>query len=148
VSWNHPTEVSESGKSGESYGHCPCSNGSLVYLFHSLSSLPFSSLAGDGTVFIVSFTPTEYGKTQVGKLVIQTEEMQWTYEIRGIPPEYIAPEGAAVVASRMDKSLTKNLGKSKRRNFVGMNMNVSKRVAEDKAKRYGKGKGKGSRRRK
>ena len=35
---------------------------------------------GDGTVFIVSFTPTEYGKTQVGKLVIQTEEMQWSYE--------------------------------------------------------------------
>ena len=47
---------------------------------------------GDGTVFIVSFTPTEYGKTQVGKLVIQTEEMQWSYEIRGIPPEYKAPE--------------------------------------------------------
>ena len=31
----------------------------------------------DGTNFIVSFTPTEYGKPKVGKLVIQTEEMQW-----------------------------------------------------------------------
>jgi hypothetical protein len=29
----------------------------------------------EGTNFIVSFTPTEYGKTKVGKLVIQTEEM-------------------------------------------------------------------------
>ena len=92
---------------------------------------------GDGTVFIVSFTPTEYGKTQIGKLVIQTEEMQWTYEIRGIPPEYKAPEGRAVVASHMDKSLTKGLGKvSKRRNYMKSNMAVTKRVAEDKAKRY------------
>ena len=31
----------------------------------------------DGTNFIVSFTPTEYGKNKTGKLVIQTEEMQW-----------------------------------------------------------------------
>lgn len=93
---------------------------------------------GEGTVFIVSFTPTEYGKTQIGRLVIQTEEMQWTYEIRGIPPEYIAPEGTAVVASRMDKSLTKNLGKSKRINYMKSNMAVAKRVAEDKAKRYGR----------
>jgi len=29
----------------------------------------------EGTNFIVSFTPTEYGKTKVGRLVIQTEEM-------------------------------------------------------------------------
>jgi hypothetical protein len=64
--------------------------------------------------------------------------MQWTYEIRGIPPEYIAPEGTAVVASRMDKSLTKNLGKSKRINYMKSNMAVAKRVAEDKAKRYGR----------
>ena len=94
---------------------------------------------GDGTVFIVSFTPTEYGKTQIGKLVIQTEEMQWTYEIRGIPPEYKAPDGIAVVSSRMDRSLTKNLGKAKRRNYMKSNMAVTKRVAENKAKRYGSG---------
>lgn len=93
---------------------------------------------GDGTVFIVSFTPTEYGKTQIGKLVIQTDEMQWTYELRGIPPEYKAPEGVAVVESRMDKSLTRNLGKpSKRTNYMKANMAVSKRVAESKMKRRG-----------
>lgn len=40
----------------------------------------------DGTNFIVSFTPTEYGKAKVGKLIIQTEEMQWSYEIRGTHP--------------------------------------------------------------
>merc|ERR1711871_248734 len=89
----------------------------------------------DGTVFIVSFTPTEYGKTQVGRLVIQTEEMQWTYEVRGVPPEYKAPEGEAVVASRMDKSLTRNLGKvSKKRNYLKRNMDV-KKVVEDSRQR-------------
>ena len=40
----------------------------------------------EGTNFIVSFTPTEYGKPKIGRLVIQTEEMQWTYEIRGSHP--------------------------------------------------------------
>lgn len=93
---------------------------------------------GEGTVFIVSFTPTEYGKTQIGKLVIQTEEMQWSYEIRGIPPEYKAPEGTAVVASRMDKSLTRNLGKvSKKRNYLKRNMDVKKIVEEDRQRRIG-----------
>ena len=29
----------------------------------------------DGTNFIISFTPTEYGKAKVGRMVIQTEEM-------------------------------------------------------------------------
>ena len=42
----------------------------------------------DGTKFIVSFTPTEYGKAKMGRLVIQTEEMQWMYEIRGSHPHY------------------------------------------------------------
>ena len=95
---------------------------------------------GDGTVFIVSFTPTEYGKTQVGKLVIQTEEMQWSYEIRGIPPEYKAPEGTAVVASRMDKSLTRNLGKvSKKRNYLKRNMDVKKVVEDNQQRRRRRG---------
>merc|ERR1712166_393463 len=29
----------------------------------------------EGTNFIVSFTPTEYGKAKIGRMVIQTEEM-------------------------------------------------------------------------
>jgi hypothetical protein len=45
----------------------------------------------EGTNFIVSFTPIEYGKAKIGRLVIQTEEMQWTYEIRGSHPHYKIP---------------------------------------------------------
>ena len=38
------------------------------------------------------FTPREYhGKPLVGKLVVQTEEMQWSYEVRGTHPKYVPP---------------------------------------------------------
>ena len=60
----------------------------------------------EGTNFVVSFTPTEYGKAKVGKLVIQTEEMQWTYEIRGSHPQYKIPE---VGGGRINNKLSKDI---------------------------------------
>lgn len=41
----------------------------------------------DGAVFVVSFTPTGYGKMQSGQLVIVTEEMQWTFNVKGAYPD-------------------------------------------------------------
>jgi hypothetical protein len=58
----------------------------------------------DGTNFIVSFTPTVYGKPKIGTLVIQTEEMQWTYEIRGSHPHYKIPEAAG---GRLNNKMTR-----------------------------------------
>ncbi|CAD8117028.1 unnamed protein product [Paramecium sonneborni] len=46
----------------------------------------------EGTTFVISFTPIEYGKIRKGKLVIQTEEMYWSYLIKGILPKYIPPQ--------------------------------------------------------
>eukprot|EP01022_Parablepharisma_sp_SALTPOND_P034835 TRINITY_DN931_c0_g1_i1.p1 TRINITY_DN931_c0_g1~~TRINITY_DN931_c0_g1_i1.p1 ORF type:complete len:1690 (-),score=186.44 TRINITY_DN931_c0_g1_i1:61-5130(-) len=60
----------------------------------------------DGTNFIVSFTPTEYGKNKTGKLIIQTEEMQWTYKIKGSHPEYKVPKPGG---GRLDNKLNKDL---------------------------------------
>lgn len=60
----------------------------------------------EGTNFIVSFTPTEYGKMKMGKLVIQTEEMQWTYEIRGTHPQYKIP---TVQGGRIENKLSKEV---------------------------------------
>lgn len=54
----------------------------------------------------MSFTPTEYGKAKVGKLVIQTEEMQWTYEIRGSHPQYKIP---TVQGGRIDNKMSKDM---------------------------------------
>jgi len=43
------------------------------------------------TEFIVSFTPQKYGKIAIGKLVVQTDDMMWSYEVRGELPLYKRP---------------------------------------------------------
>ena len=60
----------------------------------------------EGTNFIVSFTPTEYGKQKKGKLIILTEEMQWSYEIKGTHPHYKIPEPKG---GRLNNKLEKEL---------------------------------------
>ena len=44
---------------------------------------PFDS-DRDETKFVVTYNPKEYGKRDRARLVIQTEEAIWTYEVRGI----------------------------------------------------------------
>jgi len=56
--------------------------------------------------------------------MIQTDDMQWTYEVRGIPPVYRPPIGKVGVSTRMDPSLTKSLGKQTKKNYMKANMNV------------------------
>jgi len=55
----------------------------------------------EGSNFIITFLPRTYGKIYIGKLVIETEEMQWTYEVRGDHPKYEQPSGSVKVASRL-----------------------------------------------
>ena len=31
----------------------------------------------EGTTFLVSYLPVEYGKVKIGKLIIETDEIQW-----------------------------------------------------------------------
>jgi hypothetical protein len=42
-------------------------------------------------LFNISFTPVEYGKTKVGKLIIQTEEAYWSFLVKGTFPPYKPP---------------------------------------------------------
>merc|ERR1712224_1025234 len=51
------------------------------------------------TEFIISFTPQKYGKIAIGKLVVQTEDMMWSYEVRGVHPLYKKP---ADIGSKID----------------------------------------------
>lgn len=44
----------------------------------------------EGT-FIISFTPIEYGKTRRGKLIVQTQDMYWSYLVKGVLPKYNPP---------------------------------------------------------
>ncbi|TMW58151.1 hypothetical protein Poli38472_011739 [Pythium oligandrum] len=56
-----------------------------------------------GMNFVVSFTPTGYGKMQSGQLLIYTEEMQWTFNVKGTYPDLsasIASKSLSSSASR------------------------------------------------
>ncbi|KAJ9446795.1 hypothetical protein DIPPA_05915 [Diplonema papillatum] len=54
------------------------------------------------TQFVVSFTSSQYGKTLQGMLIIETDLMEWCYEVRGSLPRYHAP---VVATSRVDTRL-------------------------------------------
>ena len=73
----------------------------------------------EGTIFEVFFTTVEYGAPKVGKLIIQTEDMQWTYLIKGSHPEYKPPVKETKIDSKLNKKL---YGHSSSKNFIKENM--------------------------
>jgi len=86
--------------------------------------------ADDETDFTVTFAPREYGKDMVGRLVIQTEEMQWLYDVRGTRPQYKVPEGQTRVDCRLSDQTQEKLAQAKARtkhNFVRANLAPVKR---------------------
>ncbi|XP_059154686.1 cilia- and flagella-associated protein 47-like isoform X2 [Physella acuta] len=46
-----------------------------------------------GTLLVIDFLPQLYGKLYHAKLIVQTEDMQWSYNIKGDLPEYHPPRG-------------------------------------------------------
>ena len=65
---------------------------------------------GEPTNFVVSFSPTEYGKPLTGRLIITTDEMQWTFDLKGTHPEYQRPVVRARVDSVLDPRIASKLG--------------------------------------
>ena len=67
---------------------------------------------------------------QVGKLVIETEFVQWNYEIRGSHPHYTLPRVESKVAANGGTRLTREAedrlrySKTKHVNYVSTNMKV------------------------
>eukprot|EP01135_Chromosphaera_perkinsii_P012039 Nk52_evm2s2578 gene=Nk52_evmTU2s2578 len=45
----------------------------------------------NGTLFVVSYCPKTYGKSHSGKLIVQTDEMMWTFIVKGRSPTYTPP---------------------------------------------------------
>eukprot|EP00742_Colponemidia_sp_Colp-10_P012089 GILJ01013522.1.p1 GENE.GILJ01013522.1~~GILJ01013522.1.p1 ORF type:complete len:1736 (+),score=300.62 GILJ01013522.1:326-5209(+) len=58
-----------------------------------LPPMPKSSAeaASSGQQMTVKFASIQYGKTLTGTLVVDTDEMQWRYEVRGSLPKYRPP---------------------------------------------------------
>ena len=76
-----------------------------------------------GTLFTVSYTPVEYGKPVRGTLVVLTEEMQWSYEVRGQHPHYAAPNVMTTKVDHvLDPALSQRLGRVPKTNFMKRNM--------------------------
>jgi hypothetical protein len=81
----------------------------------------------EGTQFVLSFSANHYGKISVGTLVIDTEEMQWRYEVRGLLPRYIAPKATkSKVQNRLKDStitiLKQSTQANQKKNFLKKNM--------------------------
>jgi len=76
-----------------------------------------------GTLFTVAYTPVEYGKPVKGTLVVLTDEMQWSYEVRGQHPRYDAPNPPHTKVDHvLDPALAMRLGRVPKTNFLKKNM--------------------------
>jgi uncharacterized protein YndB with AHSA1/START domain len=81
--------------------------------------------AGEGELFTISYLPLEYGKAVRGTLIVLTDEMQWSYDVRGTHPKYTAPRGEAQVETVLDATVSRRLGGSPTKNFLRSNMRSS-----------------------
>ncbi|KAH9504693.1 Cilia- and flagella-associated protein 47 [Bulinus truncatus] len=75
-----------------------------------------------GTLFTLNFLPSVYGKLYHAKLIVQTSDMQWTYSIKGVLPEYHPPRGvSAPPISGPHPELKKQRS---RKNYIRENMKL------------------------
>jgi len=80
-----------------------------------------------GTTFIITYKPTEYGKPVQGKLIIQTEDVFWSYNVKGTHPKYSAPVAdKPKVNTRLSKDMQRQLAQASsnrwKRNFIRSNI--------------------------
>ncbi len=82
----------------------------------------------DGTQFVISLTTGSYGKAPVGTLVIDTEDMQGRYEVRGVLPKY----ETLVSGGRINnKSITTNVERRfKRVNHIRRNISTVGKLSQ------------------
>ncbi|KAJ1619853.1 hypothetical protein T492DRAFT_889707 [Pavlovales sp. CCMP2436] len=105
---------------------CPFTRAQVFSVTPSRGILPRAGSAGQQLV--VSFTPLEYGKNDVGVLVITTAEMQWSYEVRGKPPVFVLPKAKKKIDDKIDPAIERRLQQNKlvsqSKNFLQRNMKL------------------------
>jgi len=80
-----------------------------------------------GTIFTITYKPTEYGKPVQGKLIIQTQEVYWSYLVKGTHPKYSAPVAdKAKVITRLSRDVQQTVSQAaairRKKNFIRDNM--------------------------
>ncbi|GCB68785.1 hypothetical protein scyTo_0015254, partial [Scyliorhinus torazame] len=96
----------------------PCSDQEFVVSPQTGELLPLGST---GTLFTVGFTPRMYSKKYKAKLLIQTMDMQWMYEINGLDPQYTPPniQHGKIIHTDFRRSVP-----VRQRNFIRENLKV------------------------
>eukprot|EP00828_Plagiopyla_frontata_P031468 TRINITY_DN41301_c0_g1_i2.p1 TRINITY_DN41301_c0_g1~~TRINITY_DN41301_c0_g1_i2.p1 ORF type:complete len:450 (-),score=29.10 TRINITY_DN41301_c0_g1_i2:51-1400(-) len=85
----------------------------------------------EGNTFIISFTPVEYGQPKKGKLIIQTDELYWSYIVRGTFPQYRPPSVMkSQIENRLETQYEDQLKQMSKRNFILENIEQSKMFKE------------------
>ncbi|KAI9205277.1 uncharacterized protein BJ171DRAFT_615867 [Polychytrium aggregatum] len=70
-------------------------------------------------MFVIGYKPIAYGKTLIGTLMIEAEDISWTYEVRGATPHYHQPAGSNASGSRKGSgSRTTSKAPVSKKNFV------------------------------
>ncbi|XP_072116671.1 cilia- and flagella-associated protein 47-like [Mobula birostris] len=96
----------------------PCSDPEFEVSPQTGELLPFSS---SGTLITVGFTPRMYSKKYKARLLIQTADMQWMYEINSLDPQYNPPN------VQHGKTITTGFRRCvsvQQRNFIRENLKV------------------------
>lgn len=94
-----------------------------------------------GSTFVITYRPTEYGKPVQGRLIIQTEEVFWSYAVKGSIPKYSAPTvDIPRVSTRLTRDMQQQLQNAhtagQKKNFIKNNLTVA-RPAVPKVRRLG-----------
>ncbi|EGR30900.1 hypothetical protein IMG5_121460 [Ichthyophthirius multifiliis] len=91
------------------------------------------SYGRDGTNFIVSFTPIQYGGTRTAKLIIQTEEMYWSYLVKGKLPKYDPPQPEqSLINDKLEAHLDLRSQGQSNKNYMQNNIKKAKKNNQSK----------------
>lgn len=85
-----------------------------------------------GTTFVITYKPTEYGKPVQGKLIIQTEDVYWSYAVRGTHPKYTAPVAdKPSIGTRLGRDVQLQMANAnqlrRKKNFIRENMDKAEK---------------------
>lgn len=61
----------------------------------------------DGNLFMISYKPIEYGKVKIGKLIIESDEIQWIFHVHGSHLDYVLPDVKSNFMAKTQSSLCK-----------------------------------------
>lgn len=76
----------------------------------------------EGTLIRIAYKPKIYGKTHKAKLVVQTPDMQWTYDVIGTTSDYNPPNARSKILSLSANSPRRSVKQKK--NYVLENLKL------------------------